>query len=90
MSYSPVKARHLLIDDATIALVIGKMLSVFFAMQNVNDGTKQTSRHAHPMSAFGGKADIGRPSLILDLWVHALVAVVCRAAGKGDHLASSP
>jgi hypothetical protein len=29
MSYAPVKARHLLIDDATIALVIGKMLSVF-------------------------------------------------------------
>jgi hypothetical protein len=25
------------------------------------------------MSAFGGKADIGQPSLILDLCVHALV-----------------
>jgi len=42
------------------------------------------------MSAIGGKADIGQPSLILDLWVHALVTVVRRAAGKEDHLASSP
>jgi hypothetical protein len=33
------------------------------AMQIRRASTKRTSRHVKPMSAFGGKADIGQPSL---------------------------
>jgi hypothetical protein len=41
--YPPVKSGHLLIDGATLASVIGKKLSAFSAMQNVDDGTSRTS-----------------------------------------------
>jgi hypothetical protein len=37
VSYPPVKSGHLLIDGATLASVIGKKLSAFSAMQNVDD-----------------------------------------------------
>jgi hypothetical protein len=37
--YPPVKSGHLLIDGATLASVIGKKLSAFSAMQNVDDGS---------------------------------------------------
>jgi hypothetical protein len=41
--YPPVKSGHLLIDGATLASVIGKKLSAFSAMQNVDDGPSPTA-----------------------------------------------
>ena len=38
VSYALVKAGHLLIDGATVASGIGKKLSIFSALQNVDDG----------------------------------------------------
>jgi hypothetical protein len=43
----------LLIDGAILALVIGKKLSVFSAMQNADDGISHTSRNRSFMSACG-------------------------------------
>ena len=55
-----VNAGHLLIDDATLASVIGKKLSVFSAMQNVVDGPSATSLDVRCLVAIGGKADEGK------------------------------
>jgi hypothetical protein len=58
MSYAPVKARHLLIDDATIALVIGKMLSVFLQCKMSMMAHSGQTEFQCPL--LGVKADISR------------------------------
>jgi hypothetical protein len=53
VSFPPVKSGHFLIDGATLASVIGKKLSAFFAMQNVDDGTSRLFATDLVMSAIG-------------------------------------
>jgi hypothetical protein len=48
-------------DGTFVALRFGGVKS---DTQQSGCGTKQTSRHSHPMSAFGSKADMSRSRLL--------------------------
>jgi hypothetical protein len=63
VSYPPVKAGHLLIDGATLASVIGKKLSVFSAMQNVDNGPSRHFAATQHFVAFAAKRTLSEPRL---------------------------